>query len=461
VTDTLEPQTKTTASGHDVAPPPIHAPAVTGFEGPDAPDPDLLKACVHCGMCLSSCPTYRITGLEMSSPRGRLWLMSAVSEGRIGVDDPVFQEQMYQCLNCRACEAVCPSGVQYGVLLEASRYQIERQTPRSKPQRAVRKVMLDWLFDDTRRIGLLARGAKLYRATGAQRLVRKTGLLERLGMADTERMTPEVQGSPIKVGKERWAAKHDSHGDAQLFSGCIMGTVFADTNRATGRVLARNGIGLGVPREQGCCGALMVHSGMFEEARRLARRNIDAFDASGDDAIVVTAAGCGSTLKEYGHLLADDPEYRERAKAFASRIKDVTEVLAGQPLAPMGRIERAVTYQDACHLAHAQRITAQPRQLLNSIPGLTLVEMRESSLCCGSAGIYNLLRPEMAKQLGDRKAANTAATLAEEVITANPGCAMQLRASLDRHGSDMRVRHIVDLLDEAYEAAEGALAAHS
>jgi glycolate dehydrogenase iron-sulfur subunit len=428
---------------------------IKGFVGPDSPDPELLKACVHCGMCLSSCPTYRITGLEMSSPRGRLWLMSGVSEGRISVDDPIFQEQMYQCLNCRACEAVCPSGVQYGPLLEASRFQIEKQVPRSRKQRAGRRVMLDWAFSDVSRIGMLVTGARLYKASGAQKILRKSGVLKRLGMADADQMTPDASSSFMRPGKESWSAR-DARRRAQLFSGCIMGTVFADTNRAAGRVMARNGISVDIPAGQGCCGALMVHSGMFDEARRLARRNIEAFEASGDDAIVITAAGCGSTLKEYDHLLHDDPEYRDRAKSFVSRVVDVTEILAERPLAPMGPVNRAVTYQDACHLAHAQRIVAQPRELIKSIPGIRLVEMKESSLCCGSAGIYNLLRPEMAKTLGDRKADNTAATGATQVITGNPGCAMQLRASLDRLGSDIQVAHIVDLLDEAYGAAESA-----
>lgn len=427
--------------------------SIVGFSGADVPDPDLLKACVHCGMCLSSCPTYRMTGLEMSSPRGRLWLMSGVSEGRISIDDPTFREQMYQCLNCRACEAVCPSGVQYGPLLEASRYQIEQRMRRSAPQRAARKLMLDWAFSDVNRIGMLVQGARLYKASGAQAVLRKSGILRRIGAADADSMTPEVHGAAMKPGKEAWKARV-ARRKAMLFSGCIMGTVFADTNRAAGRVLARNHVDVSVPDGQGCCGALMVHSGMFDEARRLARQNIDAFESSGAEAIVITAAGCGSTLKEYGHLLHDDPVYAERAQAFAGRVVDVTEILAEQPLEPMGHIDRRVTYQDACHLAHAQRITAQPRALLKAIPGLQLVEMKESSLCCGSAGIYNLLRPEMAKKLGDRKASNTIDTDAVEVVTANPGCAMQLKASLERNGSPMKVTHIVDLLDEAYAAAD-------
>jgi glycolate oxidase iron-sulfur subunit len=230
-----------------------------------------------------------------------------------------------------------------------------------------------------------------------------------------------------------------------------MGTVFADTNRAAGRVLAHNGAEVTVPAGQQCCGALQVHSGMFHEARQLAKQNIEAFETSGSDAVVVTAAGCGAALKEYGYLLKDDPAYAERAERFSSRIKDVTEYLTAQPLKPPKRsVQRTVTYQEPCHLAHAQRITVQPRQLLDEIPGLTLVEMSESSLCCGSAGIYNLIRREMATELGDRKVKNAIATKATEVITANPGCAMQLRTSLRRNGSEMRVRHIVEILDEAY-----------
>jgi glycolate oxidase iron-sulfur subunit len=275
-------------------------------------------------------------------------------------------------------------------------------------------------------------------------------------MSDLERMMPPVSRKPLVAGKERWRPAQASR-SVQLFNGCIMGTVFADVNRAAGRVLAHNGATVEVPRAQQCCGALAVHSGEIEDARALARRNIDAFEASGADAIIVTAAGCGSTLKEYGHLFKDDPVWAERAERFSARVKDVTEYLGGIDLVPpTKRVERVVTYQEPCHLAHAQRITLQPRNLLKQVPGLTLVEMKESSLCCGSAGIYNLIRREMADQLGDRKAQHAMATGAVDVITANPGCAMQLRTSLGRNGSEARVKHIVEILDEAYggEAAQ-------
>jgi glycolate oxidase iron-sulfur subunit len=427
-----------------------------GFYGEDVPEPELLRACVHCGMCLSSCPTYRITGQEMSSPRGRLWLMNAVAEERLDLLDPVFDEQMYQCLNCRACEAVCPSGVHYGPLVEASRAQLEQHRPRPLFQRGLRKATLGWLFGDIRRLRLVIGGLRLYQKSGADRLVRQTRLLKLIKMQELESMMPPIANSFMRSGKESWSpvTKRDS---VFLFNGCVMSTVFADTNRATGRVLAHNGAKVTVPAGQQCCGALQVHSGQMVEARALAKTNIEAFESSGAERIIVNAAGCGAALKEYGFLLKDDPELTERAERFSARVTDVTEYLGEIDLVPPTQeVRRTVTYQEPCHLAHAQRITAQPRKLLNAIPSIELIEMKESSLCCGSAGIYNIIRREMANELGDRKVENAVATNADEVITANPGCAMQLRTSLLRKGSEMRVRHIVDLLDEAYggEAAE-------
>lgn len=421
-----------------------------GFAGEDIPELDLLRACVHCGMCLSSCPTYRLTGQEMSSPRGRLWLMNAVAENRLDLLDPVFGEQMYQCLNCRACEAVCPSGVHYGPLVEASRAQLEQHWRRPIWQRAVRKVALGWLFDDLARMRAVVGAIRLYQRSGMQAIARRTGLLRSIGMAEIEAMTPPISRRFLIPGMERWRPRRPA-ASVQLFNGCVMGTVFADTNRAAARVLAHNGNAVDVPVGQQCCGALQVHSGMMEEARRLARRNIEAFEASGDDPIIVTAAGCGAALKEYPYLLRNDPAFAERAKRFSERVQDVTEYLARRPLVPPPHpVPRLITYQEPCHLAHAQRITQQPRQLLRSIPGLELVEMRESSLCCGSAGIYNLIRKSMANELGVRKVCNVLATGADEVITSNPGCAMQLRAVLRKQGSTMPVRYIVEVLDEAY-----------
>lgn len=428
-----------------------------GYSGKDIPEDDLLRACVHCGMCLSSCPTYRLTGQEMSSPRGRLWLMRAVADDRLDLLDPLFDEQMYQCLNCRACEAVCPSGVHYGPLVEASRAQLEQHSPRSPKERLLRTVALDWLFADTRRLGRLVTLLRLADRTGLTALARKLGIVKALGMEDVESLTPPISRRHLEPGNERWQADvvNGRQRDVRLFNGCVMGTVFANTNRAAARVMARNGSNVEVPVGQQCCGALHVHAGMMDPARELARQNIDAFERSGSDPIVVTAAGCGAALKEYGYLLKDDPAYAERAQRFSDRVVDLTEYLAAGDLVPPTKtIRRAVTYQEPCHLAHAQRITAQPRKLMRAIPGLELVEMKESSLCCGSAGIYNIIRPGMANDLGDRKALHAMETSATEVITANPGCLMQVRASLNRNGSTARVRHIADLLDEAYGGAK-------
>lgn len=420
------------------------------FSGHDVPDDDLLRDCVHCGMCLPSCPTYRLTGQEASSPRGRLWLMKAVADGRLSLLDPEFDEQMYQCLNCRACEAVCPSGVQYGPLVEASRAQLEQHRPRPVWQRVTREVGLGWPFNDVKRMRAGVNLLRFYQRSGVSALLRKTGVLRLLRMENLERMVPPITEPPMMPGREHWTPDQPT-AKAHLFNGCIMGTVFSNVNRSTGRVLAHNGYATDVPVAQQCCGALFSHTGGLERARELARVNIDAFERAGDGPIVVNAAGCGSALKEYPHLLKDDSLYAKRAEAFSARVKDVSELLASKPLVkPVHAVEGTVTYQEPCHLAHAQGITAEPRALLKDIPGLEMVEMKESTLCCGSAGIYNIIRREMADDLGDRKAANIADTHADQVVTANPGCHMQLRTSLIRNGQGRPVKHIVEILDEAY-----------
>ncbi len=426
-----------------------------GYSGPDVPDDDLLRACVHCGMCLPSCPTYRLTGDEASSPRGRLWMMKAVADGRLDLLDDEFDEQMYQCLNCRACEAVCPSGVHYGPLVEAARAQLEEHRPRPAWQRVARKVGMELPFADVRRMRLMVNGLRLYQRTGLGALLRRTGVLRLVRIETLEAMLPPIVEPPLVSGAETWTPD-EATDTAHLFNGCVMSTVFSHVNRAAGRVVAHNGVSVDVPASQQCCGALHVHAGMLDEARRLARVNIEAFE-EGDAPVVVTAAGCGAALKEYGFLLKDDPEYAGRAQAFSGRVQDVTEYLGSREVVPPSYpVAGTVTYQEPCHLAHAQRITAEPRKLLAMVPGLVLDEMKESSLCCGSAGIYNIIRKTMADELGDRKAAHIAATSAESVVTANPGCAMQLRTSLRRNGTELPVRHIVEILDEAYGGAAAA-----
>jgi glycolate dehydrogenase iron-sulfur subunit len=430
-----------------------------GFSGPDRPSSDVINTCVHCGLCLSSCPTYRETGLEMSSPRGRIFLMKAVDDGRIGLDSPVFQGQMAECLNCRACEAVCPSGVRYGAILEASRAQVEAVVGGRRPLggRLVRRVVFGHLF---KRMGLFrafSRALWLYQRSGLQGLVRKSGLLGPLGLREQEAMLPAVSRRFVVPRGQVLPAEGERRLSVALLSGCIMSTAFAHVHEATIRVLRRNGCEVWLPAGQGCCGALHVHGGDLEGGRELARRNVVAFDRAGLDAVVVNAAGCGSHLKEVGHLLQADPAWAERARAFAAKVRDVHELLAGLELdrAGLGPLPARVTYQEPCHLAHAQRIGAQPRALLRAIPGLELREMREASLCCGSAGIYNVTQPEMAARLGARKVDNALATGAEVIATANPGCALQLAAELRRRGSWVGVRSVVELLDEAYRRGRG------
>lgn len=438
---------------------------IIGFSGNDIPSIDKIDACVHCGLCLSSCPTYRETGLEMSSPRGRIYLMKAVSEGKIGLNSEVFQEQMYQCLNCRACEAVCPSGVEYGSILEASRAQIEQARETvvtqeetllpSRPgwQQLVRQVVFDGLFANMSYFRLFSHMMAFYQRAGFQWVARSSGILKALSMQDMETMLPPMSSSFVVPSGQIYRAEGKRRYTVALLTGCIMSTAFAHIHEATIRVLQKNGCDILLPPDQGCCGALHIHSGKIEEGRDVARKNIEAFEGLGIDAIIVNAAGCGSTLKEYGHLLETDPLWHERAAAFSAKVKDIHEFLTSIEFnrAELGHLPLRVTYQEPCHLAHAQRITQQPRVLLHAIPGLVVREMPESALCCGSAGVYNITRPEMAMQLGIRKVNNALKTDAEIIATANPGCALQLANELRRRGKEVQVRYIVELLDESYQ----------
>ncbi|MFL5802627.1 MAG: (Fe-S)-binding protein [Roseiflexaceae bacterium] len=430
------------------------------FAGPDIPSDDVISSCVHCGLCLSACPTYRETGLETFSPRGRIYLIKAVAEGRIGMESDVFQEQMSACLNCRACEAVCPSGVQYGQILEASRTQIEQARDAGRlPQhpwlvRLLRSGAFGLMFRRLALFRLFSRLMWLYQRSGAQTLARRTGLLRLLGLDETEALLPPISDRFVTPRGQIYPAEGQARHYVALLAGCIMSTAFAEVHEATIRVLQKNGCEVVLPPDQGCCGALHIHGGDMDGGRELARRNIAAFEGMGLDAIIVNAAGCGSTMKEYGHLLHDDRQWAARAEAFAAKVKDVSEFLAGIELntRDLKPLAITVTYQEPCHLAHAQRISAQPRKLLRSIPGLALKEMHESSLCCGSAGIYNVTQPEMAARLGQRKLDNAEATGADLVVTANPGCHLQLAGGLKRRSSKMQVRHIVELLDQSYRA---------
>lgn len=415
-------------------------------------DASVYNKCVRCGLCLPTCPTYVETLTETSGPRGRISLIKAVAEERLDLLSPGFVHQMSECLDCRACEAVCPSGVQYGQLVEAARSEISKaQAPaRSPAMRFFRWAALKALFGNLALMRFAAVLLRFYQRSGLRTLVRKSGILRVLHLEEAEALAPEMSTKFFVPRDRRYDAAH-SRATVMLHAGCVMHVAFAHVDEATVRVLQRNGCTILTPSAQGCCGAIAVHAGEMDFGLELAKRNIAAFENCGAQYYIINAAGCGSTLKEYGHLLAGDPAWADRAAHFSSRVRDVLEFLDEIGLSSeLGRLEAVVTYQDACHLAHAQRITAAPRRLLSQIPGLQLVEMDESSLCCGSAGIYNVTQPEMAQRLGERKVKNVIATSAQTVTTANPGCALQMTAHLRQQNSPIRVKHVIELLDESY-----------
>jgi glycolate oxidase iron-sulfur subunit len=425
-----------------------------GFTAPDVPPSDVFDQCVRCGLCLPTCPTYVETLVETSGPRGRIALIKAVSEERLDVLSPGFVHQMSECLDCRACEAVCPSGVAYGRLLEPARTQIVRAQAPARGWRArfARAALIGTLFEHLGWMRFAARLLKFYQRSGLRAFILSTGILRALGLHDVEALAPRVSDRFFVPRGQRFAGRGAPKGVAFLHAGCIMQVAFAAWNDATVRVLNAAGVDVVVPADQGCCGAISIHAGEMERGRALAKRNIVAFERSGADVYIINAAGCGSALKEYGELFAGDPEWHERAQAFSARVRDITEYVdaLGFPPGALGPVARSATYQDACHLAHAQRITAPPRRLLAAIPGLELRELTESSLCCGSAGIYNVTQPEMAERLGRRKVDHILEISPQVVVTANPGCALQMRSGLDRAGAPhIAVRHIVELLDES------------
>jgi glycolate oxidase iron-sulfur subunit len=430
-----------------------------GFSGRDIPPDDVFNQCVRCGLCLPTCPTYVETLVETSGPRGRIALIKAVAEERLDLTSPGFMHQMSECLDCRACEAVCPSGVAYGQLLEPARTQIVRATAATRPpsQRLGRAVLLGWLFSRLANLRLVASALRWYQRSGLQETVRASGILRALKLAEAEALAPQISDRFFVPRDQRYPARGTAKATVVMHAGCVMHVAFAPTDEATVRVLQRAGCDVLVPSGQGCCGAITIHAGDLDRGRALAKANIVAFEESEADYYVINAAGCGSALKEYGHLFADDPAWHMRAVEFSARVRDVTELLDTLGLGPgLGRLPYTITYQDACHLAHAQRITAPPRRLLAQIPGVQLREMNESSLCCGSAGIYNLTQPEMAGRLGARKAERIIEVAPDLVITANPGCAIQMAAALRAAGSATHVRHIVDLIDESYGAADAS-----
>jgi glycolate dehydrogenase iron-sulfur subunit len=455
----------------------------------------LASDCVHCGFCLPSCPTYQLWGEEMDSPRGRIHLITQILDGTEGTQ--AAATHLDRCLGCMACVTACPSGVRYDRLIEAARgWAQERPSvaangapagpgeaappggtdaqgraagaaasvlpPRSRRDRAIRAAIFR-TFPYPRRLRAAIAPLRAAQRTGLDTLIDRSGLADRLSpeLASALRLAPSrarARGARPRRGlPERVPARGARRATVGMLTGCVQRVFFPQVNAATARVLAAEGCDVIIPADQGCCGALSLHGGRRAEAARFARQAIETFERAGVDAIVVNVAGCGSAMKEYRDLLADDPEWSERAAGLAGRVRDLSEFLAELgPVAPRHPLDVTVAYHPACHLAHAQRITTQPRELLAAIPGLGLAEIADAGTCCGSAGIYNLVQPEPARELGRRKAANVAATGADLLVTANPGCAMQIASSLAGTGTPMPMAHIAEVLDASIRGSDAA-----
>lgn len=413
-----------------------------------------LDRCVHCGLCLNACPTYRELGIEADSPRGRIYQMAQVASG--APITPSYIQHIDLCLACRGCETACPSGVPYGRMVEGARAQIEAQRERGPMARRLREFVFGRLLQSPRAMSIAGTALYLFEASGLKLLARGMGSIGMLGkLGGLIQLSPSAEPPFFfsHIGEDLPAHGEQRYRVAFL-AGCIANVAFARLNEATVRVLRKNGCRVSIPAGQGCCGALHLHSGLRADAEKLARRNIEALAEGGFDAIITNAAGCGSTLKEYGDLLGT-----EAAHGFSSRVRDVTEFLASIDLnRDMGEVKAAVTYQDSCHLAHGQRVRSAPRQLLMAIPGVTLCEMRGADLCCGSASVYNVTQNEMSMRLLEGKMDAVEATGAEVVATANPGCMLQLRAGVRARGKNQRVAHVVELLDEAYATGKDPVA---
>ena len=430
------------------------APPAQRHNGPAQSD---LDKCVHCGLCLNACPTYRELGLEMDSPRGRIQQMIRIAGGE--AIDETYVEHMDLCLACRGCETACPSGVPYGRLIEAARTGMEASRKYSWSVRKLRKFIFNQLLPSRGTLGTIGAGLFLYQASGLQRLVRASGILKLAGkLGRVESLAPDIEVPFFfsHIGKT-YPAEGEKRYRVAFLAGCIANLTFCRLNEATVRVLQKNGCEVVIPAGQGCCGALHVHSGLKEEAQSLAKKNIDAILSDKFDAVITNAAGCGSTLKEYDELFHGDAEYEEKAQKFSQLMKDVNEFLASIELnKTMRPLPYSVTYQDSCHLLHGQKIKTAPRKLLRAIPGLTFREMPNADVCCGSAGIYNVVQNDMAMRILKRKMDSVKLAKADVIATANPGCMLQLRAGVEMNGTGQRVAHVVELLDEAYAAAKSA-----
>lgn len=422
------------------------------FQWVDPPDSDKYSQCVHCGLCLPACPTYQETGHEAHSPRGRVYLIKMADEGRLSLEDS-FQDPINSCLVCRACETACPSGVQVGALVEEARGQLHQYEPPTGLGGVMSKTFLRGIFPHPNRLRTLGKLTRFYQRSGLQKIARGTGIM---GLFPTHlrEMELAMPAVPSKNSRDQLPvllkAEGKKRGTVALVTGCIMDILYADINVATARVLARNGFDVVVPQDQVCCGALHIHAGDRDQAKSLARQNIDVFLKDDIDAVIINASGCGAALKEYNHWMHHDPD-ADRAAQFSAKVRDISEFLVEKGFEPpKAELDITVTYHDACHLAHAQKVRTQPRTILRSIPGVKLVEMVDSDRCCGSAGIYNITHPEMASPLLDRKMADVPKE-AGCIAMGNPGCMMQITVGVKRISSDQEVLHTIELLDRAYQ----------
>ncbi len=436
-----------------------HGPAamapVARVRHPGAPSFADLDKCIHCGLCLNACPTYRELGVEMDSPRGRIYQMVQVATGEVPIG-PAYLEHMDLCLACRACESACPSGVPYGRLIEAARAEIQATIRYPWHVRMLRSIVFKRILPSRGWMKTLGAVLYLYQASGMRAIAEGSGFLKLFGKLG--RIAPLAPAAEVPFFFDQIGKTYPAEGERRfrvaLLAGCIANVFFARLNEATVRVLCRNGCEVVIPGDQTCCGALHAHAGERQQACSLARKNIDALLPGDYDAILTNAAGCGSTLKEYHELLESDEAYAGKAKQFVARLRDVTEFLASIDLNPdMKPVDALVTYQDSCHLLHGQKVRNAPREILSAIPGVRLKELPQSEICCGSAGTYNIVHDELAASLLESKMAMVNLTGATIVATANPGCMLQLRAGVERHGKGQRVMHVVEVLDEAYRAA--------
>ncbi len=443
----------------------------SAFQGVDIPNYDVLTNCMHCGLCLPTCPTYALTGLEKSSPRGRIRLIKAVADGDLPITDGFVREMNY-CLDCQACETACPAGVKYGSLVEAAREQIARGGHESTTTRLIKKVMMEWAFRRQSRLKVVARFMRLYERTGMKWFLMKSGLLRLISkkLDAIQPLSPsmsrkfssdELPEVILPVGKPRFRVG--------FLTGCIMDIAFADVNMDTVRLLLHHGCAVIVPKGQACCGSLQAHNGGLEAAREMAKHLIELFDRDDLDYIVLNSAGCGAFMKEYAHIFSDDAQWGPRAKRVSGKTKDITEFLietgfwpATAELQDHGKSAGAVvsgikgkrvSYHDACHLVHTQKISAQPRELLKMVPGIEYVELPEASWCCGSAGIYNIVRYDDSMKMLDRKVDNIQAIHPDVIVTGNPGCMLQIQHGLKEKGMNVELMHTATFLWRACDVS--------